>query len=118
MKNTEKMVLFIESDEKSEEGMAFLLTNKRHQWATRDDQINLGEVEATYKIPADLDADSIRKKAIETLRAKQDRILADAYMAKQRLQDKIDKLILLTYKGDPDATTKTVVPIESDGIPF
>lgn len=119
MHNTETMLLFIESDEKSEDGMAFLLTNFRHQWATRDEQINLGEIEITYEIPFGLDSDAIREKAIKTLQDKQERIIADAYMAKQRLQIKIDKLLMLTHcKSDSELIVDNVVLLENDETPF
>jgi len=117
MKDTQ--YLFAESDIKSPTGMSFFLVPQRYEYYPGDECIKLGEVEVTYLYPMKLSEEELRKKAIETLKDKQQRVMAEAFKRTQALEIKINQLLLLTDKSE----SINVVPIQTpsavgDDIPF
>lgn len=98
MTEEEEMHLFVESDTEALNGMKFFLVPKRYRWATNDEQVKIEDVVVTYGLPNDLTQDQIRLKAVETLREKQERVIAEAQKQKVFLQEKIDNLLLLTHQ--------------------
>ncbi len=98
--NTETitMSLFAESDTdpKNERGFTLTPIAGCHTFLMDDDAIDLGAITVTFRTPNNIDANLLRKRAIETLKKKQERVKAEAYQVHLELQGKIDKLRLLT----------------------
>ena len=94
------MQLFAESDSNpdNERGMTLTPIADCHAFLMDDDAIDLGAVTVTFLAPENIDANTLRKRAIETLLKKQERVRAEAYKVHIELQAKIDKLMLLTHE--------------------
>ena len=95
----EECHIFVESDNDAKDGMRFSLIPDRFRYYMGDEAVNLQEICITYDLPGDLSTETIRKKAIETLMAKQDRVVAEAQQTKTELQTKINDLLLLTHQA-------------------
>lgn len=102
MAQKETMYLFAESDQDSDSGMKISAVPSCWEFFMSEDAIKVGEVKVTYDLPPDLTADKLRKMAIETLKEKKQNVIATAYKEEQRLQGKIDKLLLLTHQGETE----------------
>jgi hypothetical protein len=98
--NTEIVWLFAAPDKNSPDGMSLYIVAKRHEYYPSDEHIKLAEVLVHYDPPNEFSRDKMILKAIQTLRDKQDRIIAEAQKHKMELQQKIDKLLLLDHKHD------------------
>jgi len=96
MITSEKMFLFVESDASKDTGMNFFIVPDRYEYYPNDEQVKLSEIEIKYKIPEGISEQDIREKAIKTLRDKQERVVAEAEIQRQKLQVKIDGLLMLT----------------------
>lgn len=96
-----KLYIFMIPDCDEPDGYKLQLVDEAYKWYTHADSINLGTTTVTVEldIPSD---DELASRAIDTLKAKQDRIMSEAYDAKCNLQSKINKLTLITrqYKED------------------
>lgn len=92
--------LWVIADPTEEEGFRYMLTDKSHYMYS--DEIFIDEVIVDFNPPENLSEDDLRKKAIQTLKDQQQKILADAQMRSNKLQEKIDKMLLLTHVSDID----------------
>jgi len=117
---TENMLLVVEANSENESGVSFFLANTRHEWWLDDEAVKVSTVKITYEYPDSLSEDEFRVMAIKTLRDKQDRVIAEAQLTKVDLQNKIDKLLMLTHQ--PAASelepAPDVITDETRDIPF
>lgn len=97
--------LYIRPDRDEEQGFKYFLLDPAfgYQW-TQEADIEIGEVAVQFIIPEMLTDDDLRLKAIETLKKKQEAIKANAYKEIQGLQERIDKMMLLTHQPNVVAT--------------
>lgn len=63
-----------------------------------EDDIDLQNIEIEYEMN-DIDEQAMVLRAIETLKDRQQKIIADAQLKKNRLQIKIDHLMMLEHKS-------------------
>lgn len=93
--------IYMVPDSDAPDGYRIQLVEDAHKWYTHADSINLGKTTVCLDldIPSD---DQLAVKAIETLKAKQDQIMADAFDRKVELQSKINKLTLITHQYKED----------------
>lgn len=98
IKSKEEMLLYVEADAEQESGIRFYLVSSLHQFYMGDESVKLCNVIVEYEHPNSLNEEQIRTAAIQTLKEKQERIIASAQLKKVELQKKIDKLLLITYQ--------------------
>lgn len=113
IKTKEEMLLYVEADADKESGISFYLVSKKHQWYTGDEAVKICELVVEYEHPDSMDEHQIRTAAIQTLKEKQERIIAEAQLKKNKLQKKIEQLMLITYQPD---TVLVVGKMEEDNM--
>jgi len=96
----EKMILFAESDNDSESGIHLFLVPERWEFLPSDECIKLETVDVYYEASVNTTSEALRLKAIETLRDKQQRVIAEAEKKRAELEKKIEALLLLTYNQE------------------
>ena len=94
---TEECHLFIAPDKESERGFNYRIVPSYFRWIAGDDWIKVGDVNIDYVIPNDMTEDELRQKAINTLKEKQERVIAEAVVEKGKLQKRIDELLMITH---------------------
>lgn len=99
----ETMALVVNADANEESGMRFYLWPTSNLWLIPDDDVKLAEVEVCYSMPDNMTPEDIRRAAVETLKEKQKHAYAKAEERVNRLQERINKLQMLTYQPAADA---------------
>lgn len=100
MSITEKtdMLLYVKAEANEPSGMQYYLIHPTHQWYMGDESVKVKKIQIEYEQPDTLDEEQLRAAAIQTLREKQDRVIAEAQLTKVKLQEKIDQLMLITHQ--------------------
>ena len=83
--------------DKNTQKVEYKVYPRKEAWRASDDEICVDD-----DFPIDMELPylnelEMRQKAVDTLRAKQQKAYAEAELEHQRLQEKIDQLLLLTY---------------------
>ena len=86
-------------DKDDERGYYIELAEEKHLWARHDVHIIIGEHRVVYD-PPEMEERELALKAIETMEARQQKILADAHIQHEKLQKKIESLKYLTHSTD------------------
>ncbi len=94
-----EVYVYMRPSSTEESGYRFVVACKDLRWATGSEDILLDTVNVEIGI-ADYSQNELALKAIATLRERQERVLAEAEVETQRLQEKIDRLLLLPHLGD------------------
>ena len=87
--------LWVVPDEDEPQGFRFELVSAQGRWSVSDGWIRIDEVRASFELPNNLNEDTLRLRAITTLKEKQEQVLADAHRRVQQYQYEIDKLLAL-----------------------
>ena len=67
--------LYVRPDAEKDEGFFYFVTDPQYDYTwTQDHDIKLGQVSVSFLAPEDLTEDELRKKAIDTLKDKQEQI--------------------------------------------
>lgn len=107
IKTEEEMLLYVEADADKDSGISFYLVSQKHQWYMGDEAVKICKLMVEYERPDSMDEHQIRTAAIQTLKEKQERIIAEAQLKKNKLQKKIEQLMLITYQpGTPTVVGK------------
>lgn len=94
---TKKVELWAKPDADSETGFIEILHDPhQYRWGA-DEDVKMGEVEVMWEHPADLTEQQMILKAVETMKEKQEKIVAEAQRKKTELQTKINNLLMLTH---------------------
>jgi hypothetical protein len=101
LQHKQQMYLFLTPCEMTEENpKGYTLKLSTTQWGTyTDDEINLTQegFEVVCDVP-NFSETELMQEAIKTLEAKQKNVMAEAVQRQTRLQEMINKLILIEYK--------------------
>lgn len=93
--------LYMRPDSDEEDGFVYFVTDPAYGYSwTQDHDINIGDVDVSFNVPNDLTEDELRRKAIDTLKDKQDAIRAKAFRDIEALQNRIDEMLLLTHQSE------------------
>lgn len=112
---TEHFHIYARSDPDSETGMRFILLPSGYTFLSNDEDIEVGAVDLEYQVPSHLNADELRKLAIQTLEKKQREVMAEAERRRNELQGKINDLLRLEHQQD---ATYVLLRDDEDDIPF
>ena len=82
--------------------MKFNLIPERFRYYMSDDAIQVSKIDINIDLPSDLDEETLRGQAIQTLLDKQERVIAEAHQRKLELQEKINNLKRLSYDANPE----------------
>ena len=93
----ETMSIYAVPDSQESIGFKFKLIPQEKKWWMHDEDICVGEVEVEYDPPSDMTKDQLVLKAIETLKDKQTQAMASAQVKYNELQEKINKLTLISH---------------------
>lgn len=92
----DSMYLFAEADGEKACGYKLTLVPERYRYYMPCEAVNLGETLVLYEVPEGLTPDILRFRAIETLRDRKKKILADTQLEINKLDKQIQDLQLLT----------------------
>lgn len=92
--------IFAVPDPSKNDGFRLELVPENLIWYMADEDIKLELISIPFKTSEEIDLDSLRVKAINTLKDKQTKIMADAQFERNKLQEKINSLLLLGHSGD------------------
>lgn len=84
-------------NQKAERGFDLTVVPVNKAWFMNESDINIGNISISFDAPGNMSEIDLRLKAIETLEAKKETIMAEAYKRTIELQKKIDAMKLLTY---------------------
>ena len=93
---THEITVFARPDLDNEQGYRFIIFSPELKWYSNDTDIELETLEILTP-ELEHSKGELAIKAINTLREKQERKRAEAEQDCQRLQEQIDKLLLLPY---------------------
>lgn len=114
----EKMTIFVRPDSENENGFKVMAVNDVHKFWMTDEDINVGVATVEYDLPEDMTNQSLALKSIATLKERQDKVRADAYVKIQNMEEKIATLMMIT---DQSGGLVDVTPFDrnyDDEIPF
>lgn len=104
------MLCYARPNADEETGFKLLLVEKDLKWWMNDEDICIATVPVEYFPPDDMSEEELIMKAIESLRDKQKQILADAQYQVHKLDEKINKMLLLTHQPKDDNVINLEVP--------
>lgn len=117
----EKMTLFARPDADAEHGFILMPVHPTHEYWMRDSDIKVDTVNIEYLPPQNMSREEMIQKAVITLRDKQKQIRAEAHKEVQKLEEKINEMLLLTHQPEPESTVIDLEIVDtqnSDDIPF
>lgn len=121
-KQHQKMCIYAVPDADEDEGFRFALIPENRRWWMDEQDVCVGVTVVSFDPPDNMSREQMALKAVETLRDKIKQTQADAQMKINKLQTKIDGLLLLTYQSDDVlADTDNIVDISGDAfndLPF
>ena len=97
---TETMCVFARPTEGEDTGFKILLVSTLHKYFMQDEDINIGEVEITYKLPGGMTHIDLVKLAIDTIQEKASAAMAEAVKRDQKYKEMINQLQRLTYQPE------------------
>ena len=119
MKQTETMLICVRHNI-FEDKMEHFLHKEHEEWRLSDGEFSIGKTLVEYNLP-DLVDSELRKKAIETLKVKQKRVMAEAEQTKMLLEKQIETLLCITHVSPdvpPCPPPKSNNVFDYDDIPF
>lgn len=97
----DKMALMLRPDKEAPDGMSFYLSSLRHICICPDDDVKVAEIDVPFDIPENMTHEDILQKAVETLEEKKNNAWAQAQQRVNILQERINKLRMLTHNPTP-----------------
>jgi len=100
----QKMFLYARPNEDAENGFQLILVTEQFRYYMHDENVLLDTVVVEYMPPVDLSYEQMIVKAVQTLRDKQKQILAESHRKIAQLDEKINKMLLLTDQSKSDSS--------------
>lgn len=95
----ESMCIYAVPDPKQKEGFKLELVAPHRKWWMNDSDVMVGVTTVSYEPPEDMSREDLAIKAVETLRDRQKQAMAEAQMKYDKLQVRINELLMITHQS-------------------
>lgn len=109
------LLCYARPDLESKTGFKLMLIEKDQRYYMESDDVCIATVPVEYFPPEEMNYEEFIKKAIESLRDKQKQVLATAELEVQRLEEKINNLMMLPH-FKPDTAGTDIIDLNSKEI--